>query len=78
MAISMIPIKKGDNVVSTDLAFHMGAVLVRKAEERGAEAKWLTSHNGVVETDAFEKAINDDTAMYTSISPAGLTGACSI
>ena len=43
IAMSMIPIKKGDNVVSTDMAFPMGAALVRKAEERGAKARWLAS-----------------------------------
>ena len=74
VAMSMIPIKKGDNVVSTDLAFPMGAALVRKAEERGAEARWLTSHNGVVETDAFEKAINDDTAIVYLDQPSWFNG----
>ena len=74
VAMSMIPIKKGDNVVSTDLAFPMGAALVRKAEERGAEARWLPNTNGVVETEAFEKAINDDTAVVYIDQPSWFNG----
>ena len=59
--MSMLPVKKGDNVISTDLAFPMGAALVQKTVERGAEARWLPSEKGVVETSAFEKAIDDNT-----------------
>lgn len=74
VAMSMIPIKKGDNVVSTDLAFPMGAALVRKAEERGAKARWLASENGVVGTKAFEKAIDDDTAIVYIDQPSWFNG----
>ena len=74
IAMSMIPIKKGENVVSTDLAFPMGAALVRKAEERGAEARWLASHNGVVETEAFEKAVDDNTAVIYVDQPSWFNG----
>ncbi|MFW6109022.1 MAG: aminotransferase class V-fold PLP-dependent enzyme, partial [archaeon] len=35
IAMSMIPVEKGDNIVSTDLAFPMGAALVQKTVERG-------------------------------------------
>ena len=61
--MSMLPIKKGDNIVSTDLAFPMGAALVQKGVEKGATARWLPSEKGVVETAAFEKAVDDDTAV---------------
>ena len=74
VAMSMIPVRKGDNVVSTDLAFPMGAALVRKAEERGAEARWLASENGVVGTGAFEKAIDDDTAIVYIDQPSWFNG----
>ncbi len=74
VAMSMIPIKRGDNVVSTDLTFPMGAALVRKAEEKGAEARWLASNNGVVETDAFEKAIDDNTAIVYIDQPTWFNG----
>ena len=74
IGMSMIPIKTGDNVVSTDMAFPMGAALVRKAEEKGAEARWLAHENGVVDTDAFEKAIDDDTAVVYVDQPSWFNG----
>lgn len=74
IAMSMVPIKKGDNIVSTDMAFPMGAALVRKAEERGAKARWLASSNGVIETDAFEKAVDDDTAVIYVDQPSWFNG----
>jgi selenocysteine lyase/cysteine desulfurase len=74
VAMSMLPIKKGDNIVSTDLAFPMGAALIQKSVERGAQAKWLPSKNGVVETDAFEKAIDDNTAIVYIDQPSWFNG----
>ena len=74
IAMSMLPVEKGDNIVSTDLAFPMGAALVQKTVERGAEARWLPSDNGVVETEAFEKAINDDTAIVYIDQPSWFNG----
>jgi cysteine desulfurase/selenocysteine lyase len=72
--MSMLPIKKGDNVVSTDLAFPMGAALVQKCVEKGAEARWLPNVQGVVETAAFEKAIDDDTAIVYLDQPSWFNG----
>ena len=72
--MSMLPVKKGDNIVSTDLAFPMGAALVQKTVERGAEARWLPSKNGVVETGAFEKAIDDDTGIVYLDQPSWFNG----
>jgi len=72
--MSMLPVKKGDNIVSTDLAFPMGATLVQKTVERGAEARWLPNEKGVVETCAFEKAIDDDTAIVYLDQPSWFNG----
>lgn len=74
VAMSMIPIKKGDNIVSTDLAFPMGAALVRKAEEKGAEARWLANKNGVIDTGAFEAAVDDNTAVVYIDQPSWFNG----
>jgi selenocysteine lyase/cysteine desulfurase len=74
VAMSMLPIKKGDNIVSTDLIFPMGAALVQKSVEKGAQARWLPSKNGVVETDAFEKAIDDNTAIVYIDQPSWFNG----
>lgn len=72
--MSMLPIKKGDNIVSTDLAFPMGAALVQKAVEKGAKARWLPSEKGMVETAAFEKAVDDDTAIVYLDQPSWFNG----
>ncbi|TRO51231.1 aminotransferase class V-fold PLP-dependent enzyme, partial [Candidatus Bathyarchaeota archaeon] len=72
--MSMLPIKKGDNIVSTDLAFPMGAALVQKGVEKGAEARWLPNEKGVVETAAFEKAIDDNTAIVYLDQPSWFNG----
>ena len=74
VAMSMLPVKKGDNIVSTDLAFPMGAALVQKAVEKGAEARWLPNNKGVVEIDAFEKAIDDKTAIVYLDQPSWFNG----
>jgi selenocysteine lyase/cysteine desulfurase len=74
VAMSLLPIKKGDNIVSTDLAFPMGAALVQKTVEKGAEARWLPSEKGVVEVDAFEKAIDDNTAIVYIDQPSWFNG----
>ena len=72
--MSMLSIEKGDNIVSTDLAFPMGAALVQKGVEKGAEARWLPSEGGVVETEAFEKAVDDDTAIVYIDQPSWFNG----
>jgi selenocysteine lyase/cysteine desulfurase len=72
--MSMLPIKKGNNIVSTDLAFPMGAALVQKTVERGAEARWLPSEKGVVGTEAFEKSIDDNTAIVYIDQPSWFNG----
>jgi selenocysteine lyase/cysteine desulfurase len=72
--MSRLPVEKGDNIVSTDLAFPMGAALVQKGVEKGAEARWLISHKGVVETSAFEKVIDDNTAIVYLDQPSWFNG----
>jgi len=72
--MSMLPIEKGDNIVSTDLAFPMGAALVQKEVEKGAEARWLPSEKGVVDVAAFEKAIDDNTAVVYIDQPSWFNG----
>lgn len=60
---SMIPVKAGANIVTTDLEFPMGAVVVNHQRRRGAETRFIKGRNGVVETGDFEKAVDDDTAI---------------
>ena len=45
-AFGMMPIERGDNVVTTDLCFPMGAVVVNKQRERGAEPRFIKNEGG--------------------------------
>jgi len=61
-AFMMLPLKKGDNVVTTDLCFPMHAAVVNTQKERGVEPRFIRNVNGVVEADTFEKNVDDSTA----------------
>ena len=58
-AIGMVPLEKGDNVVTTDLCFPMGAVVINKQRERGAEPRFIRNEGGTVDPSAFEEAVQD-------------------
>jgi selenocysteine lyase/cysteine desulfurase len=60
---NMIPIESGDNIVATDLLYPMGAAAVYNQERRGAESRYIKGSQGIVETSAFEKAVDDDTKI---------------
>jgi selenocysteine lyase/cysteine desulfurase len=62
-AFSMIPLKKGDNIVTTDLSFPMGAVVVNKQRERYVEPRFIQNKNGKVDLDSFEKTVDDNTKI---------------
>ena len=71
---NMIPLKRGQNIVSTDLEFPMGFVVVNAQKRRGAETRFIKGENGIVTTDQFEKAIDDDTAIVYIDNPAWFNG----
>jgi cysteine desulfurase/selenocysteine lyase len=73
-AFNMIPIKKGQNIVSTDLEFPMGFVVVNAQKRRGAKTRFLKGSKGIVTTEQFEKAIDDDTAIVYIDNPAWFNG----
>ena len=62
-AFGMVPLEKGDNVVTTDLCFPMGAVVVNKQRERGAEPRFIRNEGGTVDSSAFEEAVDDKTKI---------------
>jgi len=62
-AFGMVPLEKGDNVVTTDLCFPMGAVVVNKQRERGAEPHFIKNEGGTVDASAFEDAVDDRTKI---------------
>jgi len=62
-AFAMVPLEKGDNVVSTDLSFPMGAVVINKQRERGAEPRFVKNKGGIVTSSDFEEAVDDNTKI---------------
>ena len=73
-AINMIPVKRGQNIICTNLSFPMGATIVNKQRDRGAKPKWLKNKKGVVTLEQFEKAINDKTAAVVVDQPSWFNG----
>jgi cysteine desulfurase/selenocysteine lyase len=61
-AFGMIPFKQGQNIVATDLSFPMCATVVNKQRGKGVKPKFIKSKGGIVETEAWEKTIDDKTA----------------
>jgi len=62
-AMNMIPINKGDNIVTTNLEFPMGAVVCANQKKRGAETRYIKGKNGIVDTVDFEKHVDDNTKI---------------
>ena len=77
-AMNMIPIKPSQNIVTTDLEFGMGFIVVNAQKRRGAKTRFIKGSNGIVTTDQFEKAIDDDTAVVYIDNPAWFNGLLSV
>jgi len=71
---SLLPLRKGDNIVTTDLLFPMGSVVVNHQRKRGVETRIIKGKKGIVETEDFEKAIDDNTAVVYLDHPAWFNG----
>jgi len=61
-AFGMIPFRRGQNLVLSDLSFPMCAAVANKQREKGVEPKFIRHLGGVVETEQWMDAIDDDTA----------------
>ena len=72
--MNMLPIKKGDNLVSTDLAFPMGSVVLNNMGKKGAKTRFIKGRKGIVETSDFEKTVDDDTAVVYVDHPGWFSG----
>jgi selenocysteine lyase/cysteine desulfurase len=70
----MIPLKRGQNVVTTDMEFPMCNALVNSQRRRGAEPRFIKSTDGVVTLEQFEKAVDDKTAVVMVDHPTWYNG----
>ena len=73
-AMNMIPMKRGSNIVCTNLSFPMGATIVNKQRDRGAKPKWIKNKKGTVTLEQFEKAVSDKTAAVVVDQPSWFNG----
>ena len=72
--MSMLPFKRGTNIIATNLSFPMCATVVNKQRERGAKPKFLKNRKGVVTIEQFEKAVNDKTVAVMIDQPSWFNG----
>lgn len=63
MVASMMPLKKGDNVVVTDLGYQSNVYVWLPFRSKGVEIRRINHRNGLIETSDFEKAIDDNTKV---------------
>jgi len=61
-AFGMIPFRRGQNLVLSDLSFPMCAAVANRQREKGVEPRFIRHSGGVVETEQWGEAIDDDTA----------------
>jgi len=73
-AINMIPVKRGSNIVCTNLSYPMTATIVNKQRDRGAKPKWIKNKKGMVTLEQYAKAVNDKTAAVVVDQPSWFNG----
>ncbi len=73
-AMNMIPMKRGNNVVCTNLSYPMTATIVNKQRDRGARPKWIKNKRGTVTLEQFGKVVNDKTAAVVVDQPSWFNG----
>lgn len=72
-AFGMVPLEEGDNVVTKDLCFPMGAVVVNKQRERGTEPRFIKNEGGTVDVSASRTSSTTRPRSYTWIRRHGST-----
>lgn len=73
-AFGMIPFEKGDNIVLSNLSYPMGATIVTSYQRKNIESRFVNHTNGVIETNQFEKEIDDNTKAVMIDQPGWLNG----
>ena len=65
MVSSMMDIKRGENVVVTDLGYPSNVYVWLPLREKGVEIRRIENRDGLIETSDFEKAIDDKTRVVS-------------
>ena len=62
---NMIPLKKGDEVIISDLEFPSNTFPWIKLREKGIRLRWVHNYKGVINVDDFNKVISEKTKVIT-------------
>lgn len=65
MVSSMMDIKRGENVVVTDLGYPSNVFVWLPLREKGVEIRRIENRDGLIETSDFDKAIDDKTRVVS-------------
>ena len=65
MVASMMPLKRGDNIVVTDLGYPSNVFVWFPYREKGVEIRRIRHKDGLITTDDFEDAIDDRTKVVS-------------
>lgn len=65
MVASLLDLKKGENVVVTDLGYPSNVFVWLPFREKGVEIRRIQNMDGIISIDDFEKAIDDDTRVVS-------------
>ncbi|MGD2201589.1 MAG: aminotransferase class V-fold PLP-dependent enzyme, partial [Candidatus Bathyarchaeota archaeon] len=65
MVSSMVGLKRGDNVVVTDLGYPSNVFVWLPFRERGVEIRRIENRDGRIETSDFEEAIDEKTRVVS-------------
>jgi len=65
MVASMMPMKKGDNIVVTDLGYPSNVFVWFPLKEKGVEVRRIKNKDGMIYTEDFERAVDDRTKVVS-------------
>ncbi len=65
MVSSMMGLRRGENVVVTDLGYPSNVFVWLPLRERGVEVRRIENREGRIETSDFEKVIDDKTRVVS-------------
>ena len=65
ISAEMLGLKRGDNVIMTDLDYPTSLPWVRLARKNSAEVRWVRNKDGLIEPGDFEQAIDDNTKVIS-------------
>ncbi len=60
--LSMLPMRRSQNIVATSISYPMGAIVSLRQRERGVEVRFAENREGEIGIEGFERLIDDETS----------------